>query len=343
MSLEVVTLDPTAPDFEDRLVQWHAVYDETVRYGRASTANPWSLATFRASLRSTRPDLRRYALLALDREGESPEPVGAALFDVPLLDNLTTAVVFCLVPPGRRRRGIGTAVLEAQTRLAVDLGRTVLQADAIEGPGEGGEDLGGLAFARARGFDVELVGLQSRLDVPVDPALLDRLAAAAAPHHEAYRILTFEGPVPDDIVASYAALEALVDVEAPSGGLDLEPNNADVATWRAKEAELAAQGRRNLSTAAVTADGEVVAMSDLLGRDGEARIHQEGTIVRRDHRGHRLGIAVKVANLRRVGEVWPDARQIVTWNAEDNLHMLDVNDDLGFTVVERTAELQKRL
>lgn len=339
MSVDVVTLDPDAGDFEDRLALWHAVYRRVAVYGRPATANPWALDTLRARLANNRPDLRFDAQVAF----VAGEPVGCGIFEVSLLDNLTAAVVFPMVLPAHRRRGIGTALLAAQTDLAVSLERTVLHADVHEGPGEGGEDLGGLAFALAHRFDVELVGLQSRLRLPVDAARLDALATAAAPHHQAYGFRTFEGAVPDDIVASYAALEALVDVESPTGGLEIEPNNADVATWRAKESELAASGKRRISTAAIGPDGEVVAMTDLIARDGDTTIHQDGTIVRHDHRGHRLGIAVKVANLRCAARHWPHAREVVTWNAEDNAPMLAVNADLGFRVVERSLDLQRRL
>jgi hypothetical protein len=34
----------------------------------------------------------------------------------------------------------------------------------------------------------------------------------------------------------------------------------------------------------------------------------------------------------------PEARRIVTWNAESNTHMVAINDVLGFRPVERVAE-----
>ena len=45
---------------------------------------------------------------------------------------------------------------------------------------------------------------------------------------------------------------------------------------------------------------------------------QWGTYVHRDHRGHRLGAAVKVANLRAVQRERPDILRIDTVNAETN-------------------------
>ncbi len=221
---------------------------------------------------------------------------------------------------------------------------TLAGAGLVDGPAVLLAACLGLAAGSALGYEVALVELQSRLDLPVPAGTLDALAGAAAPHHAAYTLRSWEGPVPEDLVAAYVALDAVVDVEAPSGDLDIEPLHADVEVWRHKERESAAQGRRNVSTAAVTADGDVVALTELWANDHEPeRLNQWSTIVRRDHRGHRLGVAVKVANHQVAQERFPEARQVVTWNAESNAHMLAVNVDLGFRVVERTWSVQLRL
>lgn len=339
-TVQVQRLDPASPDFDDAVRAWHGVYEAACRYGRAGRANTWSLEHLRAGVTSDRPDLVRHAYVA-HADGEV---VGGGMLSLPQLDNRTTASPDVWVPAERRRRGIGRALHAAMVDDAVARDRTVLQAAVHEGPGEQGEDLGGPGFTAALGYEVALVELQSRLDLPVPAATLDALAGAAAPHHAAYALRSWEGPVPEDLVEAYVALDAIVDVEAPSGDLDIEPLHADVEVWRHKERESAAQGRRNVSTAAVTPDGDVVALTELWANDHDpARLNQWSTIVRRDHRGHRLGVAVKVANHRRAQERFPEARQVVTWNAESNAHMLAVNVDLGYRVVERTWSVQLRL
>lgn len=339
-TVQVERLDPTSAGFDAAVRAWHGVYEAACRYGRTSRANTWSLTQLRAGITSDRPDLVRHAYVAR----VDGEVVGGGMLSLPQLDNLTTASPDVWVPVEQRRRGIGRALHAAMVADAAARGRSVLQAGVHEGPGEQGEDLGGPAFAAALGYEVALVELQSRVDLPIDAARLDALAAAAAPHHATYTLRSWEGPVPEDLVASYVELDAIVDVEAPSGDLDIEPLHADVDVWRHKEREAAAQGRRNVSTAAVAADGDVVALTELWSNDHEpARLNQWSTIVRRDHRGHRLGLATKVANHRIAQERFPEARQVVTWNAESNTHMLAVNVDLGFRVVERTCSVQLRL
>jgi hypothetical protein len=70
---------------------------------------------------------------------------------------------------------------------------------------------------------------------------------------------------------------------------------------------------------------------------------QGGTLVVPAHRGHRLGLAVKVANQRALAGRFPQLEWIITGNADVNAHMNAINDRLGFRVVERLLEVEKAL
>ena len=99
-----------------------------------------------------------------------------------------------------------------------------------------------------------------------------------------------------------------------------------------------------MPAAALDAEGTVVAYSNFgVNTEGSPRAYQWGTLVRTAHRGHRLGLAVKVANLRQLQQARPDLGQVVTWNAEVNTHMIGVNEEMGFVPVERSGEMQKHL
>lgn len=79
--------------------------------------------------------------------------------------------------------------------------------------------------------------------------------------------------------------------------------------------------------------------------DGLGNCLQGGTLVLPDHRGHRLGMALKVANLRSL-QSRGDALtrpMIHSWNAEVNDHMGAINATLGFVAVEIVEEMQLRL
>ena len=93
---------------------------------------------------------------------------------------------------------------------------------------------------------------------------------------------------------------------------------------------------------ALTADREVAAYTDLqLPASNPDRAHQWGTLVTAPHRGHRLGTAVKVANLQELQRSYPERRIVVTENAETNGYMVSINVALGFEIVE-VQEMVKR-
>ena len=91
-----------------------------------------------------------------------------------------------------------------------------------------------------------------------------------------------------------------------------------------------------VATVATAADtGAVVAYTDLVLPGGAPRhVWQWGTLVDRDHRGHRLGTAVKVANLGRLQRDYPERALVSTGNDETNAWMVSINEALGFELVE---------
>ncbi|WP_414172544.1 GNAT family N-acetyltransferase [Clavibacter tessellarius] len=64
--------------------------------------------------------------------------------------------------------------------------------------------------------------------------------------------------------------------------------------------------------------------------DGHEYTYQQDTLVLAEHRGHRLGMLLKVENLLLLAREAPGADRVVTWNADENRPMLAVNEALGF-------------
>ena len=58
---------------------------------------------------------------------------------------------------------------------------------------------------------------------------------------------------------------------------------------------------------------------------------QDDTLVLREHRGHALGMLLKLENLALLERDFPGHPSVITWNADENRHMLAVNEALGFT------------
>jgi GNAT superfamily N-acetyltransferase len=103
-------------------------------------------------------------------------------------------------------------------------------------------------------------------------------------------------------------------------------------------------GRTCYFTVAQDSAGEVVAYTQLAVPSYDpGRAYQWGTLVHPAHRGHRLGLAVKVANHLLLEEHEKDLSAVVTWNAEVNDHMIAVNRRLGFEPSARSVEFVKEL
>jgi GNAT superfamily N-acetyltransferase len=131
--------------------------------------------------------------------------------------------------------------------------------------------------------------------------------------------------------------------DAPNGDLPVEEGNWDGERIREYEASQIARGRTVLSAGAVK-DGRLVAYTDLqvpLAQPEQA--HQAGTLVLREHRGHRLGALMKAAVLRELAATMPEVRRISTYNSESNRPMVTVNEALGFRPAGRLSSWSLRL
>lgn len=269
--------------------------------------------------------------------------VGSALTRIPLLDNLATAEVFVLaIDPGHRRRGFGRALLGGVEAVVATHERTTLQATSEE-PLAGGND-GVESFARQAGFELAIVSSRRALDLPVDEELLERLEADAAPHADDYDVVTWTGGCPQRWLEGRLVLALGMSTDAPYGELDIEPVRYDVGRLRAQEALADAMDRVRYASGAVHRSTDaLVAFSDIAISTAAPQVgHQYDTIVLDAHRGHRLGILVKVANLRAVMAASPATERLSTWNADENEPMIRVNDELGFRRSARGVVWQKK-
>ena len=318
---------------------WWDVSKAVDSYGREGLATHWSLRAATVAFRSVNNSMRQIPLAAF----EADELVGVNQLHYPLLDNTHLVYVHPRVLPAYRRRGIGTALLEESLRRSREAGRTTVICE-IDLPMDDPEDSPNELFARAHGFEHGILDLHRVLDLPVDSTLVDRLERESAPHHEGYRLVTWQGNVPDEHMDGFCELQAAFNSEAPSGELELEDEVWDEERVRTMEERSEKQGRRQTVTLAIAPDGQTVGLTEMMCTEETPEFGwQSGTLVLKSGRGHRLGIAMKLANLRRFSQENPECRAVHSWNAEDNGPMVAINDALGFRPVERLAELQLKL
>jgi len=267
--------------------------------------------------------------------------------------------VFADVLPAYRNRGIGAALFDHVERQALASGRTILQTDAIHTSIDGGERIApptgfgdvpaadpGVRFLRKHGYTLEQIGRISFLDLPVDPATLaSHRAAAEAKAGPDYQLLSWVGLTPEQWRADLAYLKNRMSVDEPSAGLEIDEESWDEARVVAHDETGIAGGRPLLVTVALhVPSGRLVGINELsVANDRTRPVGQEDTLVLKEHRGHRLGMLLKVANLQELARYAPDAPLVYTFNAEENRPMLDVNEAVGFRPVGYDGVWKKTL
>jgi GNAT superfamily N-acetyltransferase len=267
-------------------------------------------------------------------------PAGFLQLRLPLAANLGNVELDLLAAPQYRRRGLGRAMWAHAVDGARALGRKHLIASTTDQRPDGG------AFAVAMGATAALTDTRSRLDVPPgDQARLDALLADARRHAGGYRIVRWTGVPPEEHLADVAYLESRIYAESPTGDLSIEAGNPDPERYRATEENRIALGRTAFSVGAVhAASGRMIAWTMINGNDDTpTQAWQQGTIVHPEHRGHRLGLLIKLENLRHVRERRPELTAIDTFNASANRHMLAVNEAMGFRRVDVWTQWQVTL
>lgn len=310
--------------------------------GRAATADRpidawpvWEIS--RTALPMPRTDGR----LVLRAAVEDGRTVGAGMLFLFLHDNDHLGEVDVYVAPSARRRGIGRALLAELERVAARDGRTTLLTSAFAPVGE---ESPGSAFAAACGYPVASAEETKVVDLTTAPAQWGPLDDEVSSALDGYRIEVFDGPVPEEHVDDFCALLSALLGEIPTGDLDLRQERWTPERVREHEGRAERVGRVQVVSVAVAPDGHLCGFSDIrISRHDPRHASVGATMVQPGHRGHRLGLGMKLATHRRVLELFPQCAYVETGNAGVNAAMNAVNAQLGYRVVERCLDVQKRL
>jgi hypothetical protein len=205
-------------------------------------------------------------------------------------------------------------------------------------PGGVPRDEAGEAFAIAMGLKPALPEVRRRLDLStVDVWALEQ------PEAPGYSLVRWRERAPEEYLADLARLDGRLVTDAPMGDLVLEAPKIDAARIRDyEETGIASRERRYQIGIVHDATGALAAWTTLMF-DSTTPDHawQHITIVDPPHRGHRLGLWAKVANLRFAVENEPALRFIDTWNAAANGHMIAINEQVGFRAVDAFMQWQQ--
>jgi GNAT superfamily N-acetyltransferase len=336
--MDIRTLDEAAVADDAVLREFYEINRRAELLGREQ-APFWSFPEFLAAVRGSDVGERQEMFAAYDGD----RMVATATLWSFLLDNTDKAFFALDVDVTDRRRGIGRAVLARLEQLAKDDRRQLVLTDT-KLPFAEKETHGYRRFGEACGYELSNYEVVRHLPLPVPDARIQGWIDEAAPHHEGYTIEAYVDDVPDDLVESLCQLMGQLAVDAPTGAVDFEQEVITPERFAEMVATVKSMGRARYETVALTPDREVVAQSTLSVPLAESTtVYQWGTMVHRDHRGHRLGLATKAINLRAVQAFRDDLTLVTTQNAETNDYMVSINEKIGFRPVEVAVELVKRL
>jgi GNAT superfamily N-acetyltransferase len=251
--------------------------------------------------------------------------VGWAWATEPRREYTDTVFVAGCVAPDHRRRGIGRALL---AEVCSGTARTRVRSRAWEGTP-------GVTVLPRWGFTSSVTHAVRRLRLdepdPGWPALRREAESAAAD----YELVRRTGPTPEvDLPEMVSLREAIND--APDA-LEYESYPTD----RIVAYEQALVNRRQTQYAVVarhrgTGEPAGLTMCDV-DEFSPSVAHQEDTSVVRKHRGHRLGLLLKLEMIDWLREERPEVTATETWNDVTNHHMIAVNERLGLRPVARTT------
>ena len=245
------------------------------------------------------------------------------------LENLDRAYFGPVIHPSARRRGYGRALLGHEAERAAANGRSVLSGKVVAG--SAGEAFAASVSAKPGLVEARRVQYLAKVEAG-KVAELGRSAASAA---AGYSLVNWTGDIPEEYLGPLAKVNNAFEDAPHADGV--EPGVWDAARLRERVGTAVRAGfMRSYGVAAIhDATGEMTAFSGV-NVDPEAPEwgFQQLTAVTREHRGHRLGLLVKTAMLQLLAQEEPQLERIETGNAAANDHMIAVNQQLGYEVVE---------
>lgn len=298
---------------------WYDVQEQSARADRPHALLE-AFDAFEGSATQPGPYVDRVRLEA--REGDLL--TGVADLELPLTENLDVAWAEVDVLPAHRRRGTGRALWQAVVDRARAAGRTRVGGEVsvdVEVAGAG------LEFATAMG-----AAEKHRED-----HLMAQLPVPTAPIDPGYSLVTWRGRCPDEHRAAYLAMRNQMNADVPIGELDLEAEVLDDARLASSEERLGRAYDVLVAAARRGVDGAFGGYSLLFVPRGADYAWQDDTLVMPEHRGRRLGAALKTANY---ADLPAHVTSVHTWTAPTNTAMHRINTALGFRVVEHVYEME---
>lgn len=291
----------------------------------------WDAEVTRASVRTSNP------IIGVENWVGVLDGTLIAFVDMlfPRNENLQNVHFEGIVHPSCRGRGIGATMYDHVCSRAQRHNRGKLSTTALASLDSQGEVLDGpgIRFCQQRGLSQVLSNIRRQIDMDtVSPQHLAQLRSNCEESGSAYRLVTWMDTADEQYAADLAYLQGRMATDSPRENLDWEATPQDVRRWRGVETMALRRKRTTYYAAAVHRESDrlVAWTSIMFNKHQREHAMQQTTIVDPQHRGHRLGMAIKVTNIEAVRRNEPALRYIHSENAASNRHMVAINDALGF-------------
>ncbi|MDN5894413.1 MAG: GNAT family N-acetyltransferase [Nocardioides sp.] len=251
--------------------------------------------------------------------------VGWANLVLPVREYTDVALVGGCVHPDHRNKGIGRALHDSVTP-ATD--RPWLRMRTWHGsPGE--QVLADHGAART------LTHVVRRLDLTDAHGSWPRLREDPAAAARDYTLVRRAGPTPTEALEEMRMLREAIN-DAPDA-VEFEAYPPDRIT--AYEQDLVSRRQTQYAVLARhRTTGEPAGLTMVCVDEFAPSVaHQEDTSVVPAHRGHGLGLLLKLEMSEWLRAERPEVVATDTWNAHDNHHMIALNERLGLTVVAHNS------
>jgi GNAT superfamily N-acetyltransferase len=323
---------------EVELRAWYDTWAGSMTHRPSAFVESWANA--RVALPRDRSDYAITLITAYD----DGEPVGAGLVNLPMNDHVNLAFTEVATLPDRRRRGIGRLILEETERRAVAADRERCLVEVYVPAEEDAKAWSGVTFAESRGYSCANREGMKALDLaasePAWAALEQECAAAAG----GYRVVGYRDVVADEHLDGFCAMLRQFMSLVPQGDLGLEQEEWTPERLREAELRRTEIGTATFGALALSPDGEVVGGTEARVGTHDPRVAHIGiTVVLPGHRGHRLGLAMKLASHRALRAAFPQCELVATSNSEVNDHMNAINERLGYRQLETLLEYHRTL